>query len=149
MPVSFSPVLNQPALRGELAAEKQYLGPVSRFSVAPVHTRFDCVEWFVWDAWRTDAEGMSTVLRQSNTLAHAIQGLETQDEGMTQLSATQREHHYVCGGAHQYWECLAGTEWVQVSKEQGEDWPRDTGAIEWAHAIPKPPRAGMPPRVMI
>ena len=39
---------------GQLAAPKESFGDFGRFSVAPVHTRFDEVQWFAWDAERKD-----------------------------------------------------------------------------------------------
>ena len=50
MTVSFAAVSNNPMLRGSLAAPKQRFGEYGRYAIAPVHTRFDAVEWFVWDA---------------------------------------------------------------------------------------------------
>ena len=77
MPISFpSTVANIPARKGQLAAPKQF-GPDHRFSVAPVHTRFDAVEWFVWDAETTYlGGGRADVIRQAATLAEAIDGLD-------------------------------------------------------------------------
>jgi len=45
---------NDPKKAGELAAPKQTFGFASRFAIAPVHTRFDAVSWFIFDADRTD-----------------------------------------------------------------------------------------------
>ncbi len=74
--LSFPTVLeNKPALRGTLAAKKQFFGAWSRYAVAPIHTRFDAVEWFVWDAEQTDDKGLAEVVRQSATLDDAIDGL--------------------------------------------------------------------------
>ena len=51
MPVSFRSVpKSNPLMKGALAAPKQRFGDSGRYAVAPVHTRFDAVEWFVWDA---------------------------------------------------------------------------------------------------
>lgn len=66
---------NNPALRGQLAARKQLFGDSSRYAVAPIHTRFDAIEWFVWDANRLDKQGKPEVIRQAGTLDQAIQGL--------------------------------------------------------------------------
>ena len=86
MPVPSFPAVptNNPARKGELAAPKQLFGDRRRYSVAPVHTRFDAVEWFVWDAehpaalarWR-DGKGVGSaeVIRQEPTLEAAIRGL--------------------------------------------------------------------------
>lgn len=44
---------------------------------APVHTRFDAVEWFVWDAnVYADASGTPAVIRQASTEAEAVEGLK-------------------------------------------------------------------------
>ena len=44
-----STIINDPTRKGELAAGKQVFGPNNRYAVAPVHSRFDAVGWFVWD----------------------------------------------------------------------------------------------------
>ena len=41
---------NKPELNGSPAAPKEYFGDWNRYAIAPVHTRFDAVMWFVWDA---------------------------------------------------------------------------------------------------
>lgn len=66
---------NNPALRGQTAARKQLFGDNSRYAVAPIHTRFDAVEWFVWDADRLDKQGIPEVIRQAATLDEALRGL--------------------------------------------------------------------------
>ena len=64
---------NDPSRKGELAARKQLFGDCSRYAVAPVHTRFDAVQWFVWDAEITCADtGLPEVIRQAETLAEAL-----------------------------------------------------------------------------
>jgi hypothetical protein len=74
--VSFSRLpANNPALRGQPAARKQLFGDCSRYAVAPIHTRFDAIEWFVWDADRLDKQGAPEVIRQAATLDEALQGL--------------------------------------------------------------------------
>jgi hypothetical protein len=65
---------NDPTRKGQLAAPKRLFGDLRRYAVAPVHTRFDAVEWFVWDA-HTDDHGHPAVIRQASTEAEAIQGL--------------------------------------------------------------------------
>jgi hypothetical protein len=69
-------IKNIPPQAGALAARKQFFGDASRYAVAPIHTRFDAVSWFVWDALKTDDDGHSTVIRQEETLAAAVAGLE-------------------------------------------------------------------------
>lgn len=75
--LSFSSVLNNDASRkGELAARKQFFGDNGRYAVAPVHTRFDAVEWFVWDAEHAlSTMNRAEVIRQAETLEEAIRGL--------------------------------------------------------------------------
>jgi hypothetical protein len=71
---------NDPRKAGQLAARKRLLGATgeagSRYAVAPVHTRFDAVEWFVWAADVTDpVTGLAEVIRQAASEAEAIAGL--------------------------------------------------------------------------
>ena len=66
---------NNPALKGKLAARKQLFGEFRRYAVAPLHTRFDAITWFVWDAHVADENGDPAVIRQADTLAEAIAGL--------------------------------------------------------------------------
>ena len=82
MALSFPKVpANNPALKGQPAARKQFFGHCSRFAVAPVHTRFDAVEWFVWDAsLATDGE-LAPVICQAATLEEAVRGLPVEDDG--------------------------------------------------------------------
>ena len=65
---------NEPAKAGQLAARKRLFGDCSRYAVAPVHTRFDAVQWFVWDAEQMD-DGLPSVIRQADTLESALVGL--------------------------------------------------------------------------
>jgi hypothetical protein len=68
---------NDPSRRGQLAAPKRLFGEYRRYAVAPVHTRFDAVEWFVWDAEITDPmTGRPDVIRQAASEAEAVAGLE-------------------------------------------------------------------------
>ena len=62
------------------AARKQFFGQSSRFAVAPVHTRFDAVEWFVWDASLTMDNELTPVIRQASTLEKAVRGLPVDDD---------------------------------------------------------------------
>ena len=69
---------NDPAKAGQLAARKRTFGDFSRYAVAPVHTRFDAVQWFVWDAmspWQ-DGTGLPAVIRQAVSLDEAMRGLK-------------------------------------------------------------------------
>lgn len=68
---------NKPERKGELAARKRLFGDCSRYAVAPVYTRFDAVQWFVWDAehpWINDT-GRPAIIRQASTLEEALHGL--------------------------------------------------------------------------
>lgn len=75
--VAFSSVAaNNPALKGSPAARKQRFGERGRYAVAPVHTRFDAVEWFVWDAEHPLSDlSHAEVIRQAKTLEEALRGL--------------------------------------------------------------------------
>ena len=79
MALSFSflsTLTNDPMLRGSLVAPKQRFGDYGRYAIAPVHTRFDTIEWQVWDADLFDeATGLAAVIRQAETLDAALRGL--------------------------------------------------------------------------
>ncbi len=77
MPVSFSAIPgNNSLLRGSLAAPKQRFGENGRYAVAPVHTRFDAIEWFVWDAEHPlSTLSRAEVIRPAATLEEALRGL--------------------------------------------------------------------------
>ena len=66
---------NDPTRAGQLAAPKELFGPDNRFAIAPVHTRFDAVQWFVWDAEILDHMGMPEVIRQESTKEDALKGV--------------------------------------------------------------------------
>ncbi len=75
---------NDPAKAGQPACRKQMFGASNRYAVAPVHTRFEAVEYFVWDAehpealrrWREgNGVGAAEVIRQEPTLEAALRGL--------------------------------------------------------------------------
>jgi hypothetical protein len=65
---------NDPSRKGQLAARKQLFGDYRRYAIAPIHTRFDAVSWFVWDADGYPM-GEPAVIRQEATLAKAIANL--------------------------------------------------------------------------
>lgn len=47
-----------------------------RYAVAPIHTRFDALEWFVWDAEHPLSDlNHAEVIRQAETLEEALRGL--------------------------------------------------------------------------
>lgn len=67
---------NNPKLAGQLAAKKELFGGHSRYAIAPIHTRFDAVEWFVWDAEQIDpVTKLAQVIRQAQTKQEALVGL--------------------------------------------------------------------------
>jgi hypothetical protein len=67
---------NDPTRKGQLAAPKRLFGDFSRYAVAPVHTRFTSLAWFVWDAETYDTDGSSpAVIRIADTEAQAIASL--------------------------------------------------------------------------
>jgi len=66
---------NDPTRKGQLAARKRLFGDYHRYAVAPIHTRFDAVEWFVWDAHTDDGAGRPAVIRQASSEAEAVEGL--------------------------------------------------------------------------
>jgi len=55
-------IKNDPTRKGELAARKRLFGD---------HTRFDAVQWFVWDAHRLDTDGKPDVIRQFDNSSDA------------------------------------------------------------------------------
>lgn len=67
---------NMPERAGQLATNKLTFGPNRRYAVAAVYTRFEAVEWFVWDAEKPMPDGSPDVIRQEPTLAKAVAGLE-------------------------------------------------------------------------
>lgn len=71
-----SPLTNDATRRGQLAAPKQFFGDYRRYAVAPVHTRFDALEWFVWDAEHALSDlNHAEVIRQAPSLEEAVAGL--------------------------------------------------------------------------
>ena len=67
---------NNPNLAGQLAVKKELFGGHSRYAIAPIHTRFDAVEWFVWDAEQIDSvTKLASVIRQAQTKTEALVGL--------------------------------------------------------------------------
>jgi hypothetical protein len=68
-------ITNDPRRAGQTAERQELIGHWGRYAVAPVHTRFTAVSWFVWDADTPDEDGHPSVIRQANTRAEAVAGL--------------------------------------------------------------------------
>ena len=78
-------IANDPIRKGQLAAPKMLFGPKSspfRYAVAPAHSRFDAIAWFVWDCEtpdRTDYDPVMGyapgVIRIKDTYEDAVAGL--------------------------------------------------------------------------
>lgn len=69
-------VANDSRRAGCIAAKAERFGEFGRYRVAPVHTRFDAVQWFVWDAETVDdVTGGAAVIRQAETRDKAVAGL--------------------------------------------------------------------------
>lgn len=89
----FSRIQNNPAYKGELAAPKYLFGEHSRYSIAPIHTRFDAVQWFVWDAETLDSNGLPDVIRQFDDPSDAeafvadIEKKDAEDRGILEHAA--------------------------------------------------------------
>ena len=77
------PITNDPSKAGQLADAKHVFGPRNRYAIAPVHSRFDSVGWFVWDAEKPDLQAerdpvmgyLPSVIRICNTREQAMAGL--------------------------------------------------------------------------
>lgn len=70
-------IINNPNLAGCPAKKQEFFGQYDRYAVAPVHTRFDAVQWFVWDALHPNSdENRPEVIRQAATREEALAGLE-------------------------------------------------------------------------
>jgi len=57
---------NDKSRAGQVAGKGTFFGPFTRFKVYPVHTRFDCVAWFVDDAETPDESGLPSVVAQAD-----------------------------------------------------------------------------------
>ena len=77
-------ITNDPKRAGELAGEKRIFGKGNRYAVAPVHSRFESVGWFVWDAEKPDLQAERApvmgyppaVIRICTTREEALLGLK-------------------------------------------------------------------------
>ena len=70
---------NDPNRAGQYAGQPEPYGAFGRYRVAPIHTRFNRVGWFVWDAERPDDSGKPTIIREEWTREAAIAGLDTEE----------------------------------------------------------------------
>ena len=68
-------IANDKTQAGFLATKMQVFGEFSRYAVAAVHTRFDHVSWFIWDAERLDENGKPTIIRHEDSEDLATSGL--------------------------------------------------------------------------
>lgn len=71
---------NDPSKAGQLAGMKMLFGECNRYAVAPVHCRFQVLQWFVWDAeaisWSEFVSGEPVpVIRQEPSFEAAVAGL--------------------------------------------------------------------------
>ena len=73
--------VNDPSRKGELTASKRIFGKNNRYAVAPVHSRFDKGNWFVWDAETPGDEYdpiigyLPAIIRIVDSYAEAVAGL--------------------------------------------------------------------------
>ena len=65
-------IKNHTSKCGALAARKQLFGENSRYAIAPIHTRFGTVQWFVWDAEHPNCGFTAEVIRQEDCLEAAM-----------------------------------------------------------------------------
>jgi hypothetical protein len=63
---------NDPSKSGAFAARKRLFGENSRYAIAPIHTRFGAVQWFVWDAEYPNCGFTAEVIRQEDCLEDAM-----------------------------------------------------------------------------
>lgn len=68
---------NDPSRRGQLAGMKIIFGASKRYAIAPVHTRFSTISWFVWDAeiYDMDYPDEPETIRIEENLPDAFVGL--------------------------------------------------------------------------
>jgi hypothetical protein len=69
-------VRNNKKLAGQLAGKKEFFGKHNRFAIAPVHTRFDKVDWFCWDAEKLSKdlpESYASIIGQKDSYKEAYQ----------------------------------------------------------------------------
>jgi len=72
----FREVENNKRLAGQLAGKKEFFGKHNRFAIAPVHTRFDKVDWFCWDAEKLSEdlpESYASIIGQKDSYKEAYE----------------------------------------------------------------------------
>lgn len=75
-PSDLTATANDPAKAGQLASQRAFFGPFSRYAVGAYHTRSDRVMWMVSDAETEDDEtGLPAVVRQAWTVDEAVAAL--------------------------------------------------------------------------
>ena len=74
MKYPYNVAANNPANRGAFAGNPHRFNN-HRYTVAPVHTRFDGIEWLVFDNERIDDDNLPFVIRQSASFDDAVSGL--------------------------------------------------------------------------
>lgn len=79
---------NNPKKAGQPASKKALFGENNRYAIQAIHTRFEAIEWFVWDAINGDGE--PKIIRQSDSYGEAINGL------MDSACSTFSEDPYIC-----------------------------------------------------
>ena len=68
---------NDPKRAGQLAAARELFGPYHRYSIAPVHSRFGELIWFVWDSEiKDEVTGASAVIRQEPSREAALESMK-------------------------------------------------------------------------
>lgn len=75
-------IINDPSRKGELAAKKQLFGKNNRYAIAPVHSRFDTVGWFVWDAEKPDYKNHDAVLGYAPAIIRIVDTFEAAIAGL-------------------------------------------------------------------
>lgn len=71
-----SAIINDPTRKGQLAGPTELFGDFHRYLLCPVHTRFDAIAWFVYDAEVTDEVGCPAIIRIEDTREDAMAGLQ-------------------------------------------------------------------------
>jgi hypothetical protein len=74
MTMSTQTIKNNPSKAGQLAGKKVVFGDSNRYAIGPVHSRLDCVQWFIWDADLCDSfvPGSAEVIVQAYSQGEAL-----------------------------------------------------------------------------